>query len=275
MSNQGKYCECKELAKKVRTHCLKMVHRGKSGHIGSMLSMADILALLYKRILKVDPKNPKMPERDRLLLSKGHGGAALFATLAELGFFPKDWLETYYLDNGKLSGHISHHVPGVEFSTGSLGHGLPVATGMAMASKRGGKPYRYFCIVSDGDCNAGSTWEAIMLAGQHGFDNLCMIVDYNQLQALGKSEDVINLDPFAEKLRLFNWSVKEINGHEMAELETALSKFPDGSGKPMAVIAHTVKGKGVSFMENDYKWHYGGLTDELLAKALKEVEAAI
>ena len=269
------YSDSSALALKVRQHCLRMVHRGKSGHIGSMLSMADILAVLYTRILNYDHKNPSKADRDRLILSKGHGGAALFATLAELEFFPREWLDTYYLDNGKLSGHISHHVPGVEFSTGSLGHGLPVATGMAMASKRGGKPYRYFCIVSDGDCNAGSTWEAIMLAGQHGFDNLCMIVDYNQLQALGKSEDVIDLEPLAEKLRLFKWSVKEINGHDINEIEAALKKFPDGNCKPLAVIAHTVKGKGVSFMENDYKWHYGGLTDELLAKALKEVGAAI
>ncbi|OGV45303.1 MAG: transketolase [Lentisphaerae bacterium GWF2_44_16] len=266
--------ELRELARKVRIHCLKMVHRGKSGHIGSMLSMADILSVLYKRILKIDPGNPKMPERDRLILSKGHGGAALYATLAELDFFPKEWLETYYLDNGKLSGHISHHIPGVEFSTGSLGHGMPVATGMALAGKQAAKKHRIFCLVSDGDCNAGSTWEAIMLAGQHGFDNLVMIVDYNRLQALGKSQDVINLEPFDKKLELFGWAVKTVNGHDCGDIENALKNLPVEKGKPSAIIAHTVKGKGVSFMENDYKWHYGGLTDELLQKALNELKGA-
>lgn len=271
----GNYKDCSDLALKVRRHCLDMVHRGKSGHIGSMLSTAEILAVLYKRILKVDPKNPKMADRDRLVFSKGHGGAALFATLAEEGFFPKEWLETYYLDNGKLSGHISHHVPGVEFSTGSLGHGLPVACGMAMYAENSGKKHRYFCVVSDGDLNEGSSWEAIMLAGQHGYGNLCMIVDYNKLQALGKSEDIIDLESLGVKLKLFKWDVFEINGHEPQEIEEALKNFPTGTGRPLAVIARTVKGKGVSFMENDYRWHYGPLTDELHAKAKAELEKAI
>jgi len=219
------YTDCRELAKKVRGHCLRMVHRGQSGHIGSMLSMADILAVLYNRVLKADPRHPKMQDRDRLILSKGHGGAALYATMAEKGFFPADWLNTYYLNDGKLGGHISHHIPGVEFSTGSLGHGMPVACGMAMAAKNVGARHRIFCLVSDGDCNAGSTWEAIMLAGQHGWDNLIMIVDYNRLQALGKSEDVIDLAPFDQKLELFGWAVRVADGHDFDAIEQALNNL--------------------------------------------------
>ena len=197
------YEDCAALAKQVRMDCVKMVYEGRSGHIGSMLSVADILAVLYNRILNVDPKDPKKADRDRLIFSKGHGGAALFATLAEKGFFPREWLPTYYHDDGKLSGHISHHVPGVEFSTGSLGHGLPVACGMAMAAKQAGRKHRIFCLSSDGDLNEGSSWEAIMLAGQHHFDNLTMLVDYNRLQALGKSKDIIDLESLKEKLELF------------------------------------------------------------------------
>lgn len=268
------FTDCEELAKKVRLDCLRMVHGGKSGHIGSMLSAAEILAVMYKKILKMSPENPKDPERDRLIFSKGHGGAAVFATLAELGYFPMDWLDTYYRDFGKLSGHISHHVPGVEFSTGSLGHGLPVACGMALYGKNSGKNRRYFCIVSDGDLDEGSSWEAIMLAGQHKFNNLCMIVDYNRLQALGRSEDIINLEALDEKLKLFGWETRVVeNGHDCSALYDALKDFP-GKDKPVAVICRTVKGKGVSFMENDYRWHYGPLTDELFAKATEEVEAS-
>ena len=267
------FTDCASLAKSVRLDCLRMVFEGRSGHIGSMLSCADLLAVLYKKILKVDPASPKAEERDRLIFSKGHGGAALFATLAELGFFPKDWLWTYYKDGGKLSGHISHHVPGVEFSTGSLGHGLPVACGMALHAKNSGKNHRIFCVVSDGDLDEGSTWEAIMLAAQHKFNNLCMIVDYNRLQALGRSEDIIDLEELDEKLNLFRWNTTAVqDGHDYAQIYDALKDFPH-SDKPQAVICHTIKGKNVSFMENDYRWHYGPITEELYKKAVTEVEA--
>ena len=272
--NERELKTCRELARKVRIHCLKMVHKGKSGHIGSMLSMADILSVLYTQILNVAPKEPKKADRDRFILSKGHGGAALLSVLAERGFFPLEWLNEYYCDNGKLSGHISHHIPGVEFSTGSLGHGLPVACGMAMAAKQAGKKHRIFCMSSDGDLNEGSSWEAIMLAGQHHWDNLIMLVDYNRLQALGKSRDIIDLESLKAKLELFGWAVKEADGHDQNAVYESLRDLPLCDCKPSAVIYHTVKGKGVSFMENEYKWHYGGLTDELLAKALKEVEEA-
>ena len=266
--------ECLDFARKVRLHCLNMVYRGKSGHIGSMLSTADVYSVLYTRVLNVFPEQPEKESRDRFILSKGHGGAALLATLAERGFFPMEWLNGYYQDNGKLSGHISHHIPGVEFSTGSLGHGLPVACGMAMAAKQAKKTHRVFCMVSDGDLNEGSSWEAIMLAGQHRWDNLIMLVDYNRLQALGASEDIIDLEPLAPKLEMFGWKVAAVDGHDCEAIEDVLLKLPLESGRPSAVIFKTVKGKGVSFMENDYKWHYGGLTAELLEQAIKEVEGA-
>lgn len=271
--NQNELAECKALAKKIRLHCLRMVFRGKSGHIGSMLSTADIYPVLYKHILNVDPANPKKPDRDRFLLSKGHGGAALLACLAEEGFFPKEWLDRYYCDDGKLSGHISHHIPGVEFSSGSLGHGLPVGCGMAMAAKTAGQKHRIFVMSSDGDLNEGSSWEAIMLAGQHHWDNLVMLVDYNRLQALGRSKDIIDLEPLAPKLEMFGWRVAECDGHDPAAIEAALKALPIEAGKPSAVIFRTVKGKGVSFMEDEYKWHYGGLVEDLYKRAVAEVEA--
>jgi transketolase len=265
---------CLDLARKIRLHCLRMVYNGKSGHIGSMLSTADIYPVLYTQILNVDPAAPKKADRDRFLLSKGHGGAALLACLAELGYFPLDWLNRYHCDDGKLSGHISHHVPGVEFSTGSLGHGLPVACGMAMAAKQAGKKHRIFVLCSDGDLNEGSSWEAIMLAGQQRWDNLVVLVDYNRLQALGRSENIIDLEPLAPKLEMFGWRAVEADGHDFDSIEKTLKNLPIEKGRPSAVIFRTIKGKGVSFMENEYKWHYGGLTEELLAKASKEIEEA-
>ncbi len=264
--------ETEALARQVRLHCLRMVYRGESGHIGSMLSAADILAVLYSGVLNVDPGAPEKADRDRLIYSKGHGGAALFATLAEKGFFPKEYLDTYYKDAGKLSGHISHHIDGVEFSTGSLGHGLPVACGMAMAAKSGKAGHRIFCMVSDGDLNEGSSWEAIMLAGQHRYDNLTMIVDYNRLQALGASEDIIDLEKLDVKLENFGWATLTVDGHDHAALEKAFAKLPLQDGKPSAIICRTVKGKGVSYAENDYRWHYGGITPELYERGKKDIE---
>ncbi len=262
----------KELANKIRIHSLKMTHKGKSGHIGSMLSMADILAVLYESILKYDPQDTLWHERDRFILSKGHGGAAVYAVLAEKGFFPKEWLDTYYLDNGRLSGHISHHVPGVEFSTGSLGHGLPVAVGMAIAAKHAKRKNRVFCLMSDGDCNEGSTWEAIMFAAQHKLDNLVAIVDYNRIQALGHMEDVIELEPFEAKLANFGWAVKKIDGHDYKEIEETLTVLPICKDKPSWIIASTVKGKGVGFLENTIASHYKSLDKDELKEAFNELE---
>lgn len=265
----------RQYALKVRLHCLKMTHKGKSGHIGSMLSMADIITVLYESILKVDPKNPSLSDRDRFILSKGHAGAAVYAILAEKGFFPMEWLDTYYQDEGKLSGHISHHVPGVEFSTGSLGHGLPVAAGMAIAAKRANRKNRVFCLMSEGDCNEGSTWEAIMFAAQHKLDNLVAIVDYNRIQALGHAEDIIELEPFEAKLIDFGWSVKKIDGHNYKQIEEALSTIPISKNKPSWIIARTIKGKGVSFLENTVASHYKSLNREELEKAFNELEGQL
>jgi len=263
--------ECHTLARKSRRLCLQMTHRGKSGHVGSMLSMAEIMAVLYKRILRVSPQQPRWPGRDRFILSKGHGGGCVYAVLSELGFFPKKWLMGYYRDCGKLMGHISHHVPGVEFSTGSLGHGLPVALGMALAARRTGKKHRIFCLMSDGDCDEGSTWEAILMAGQHKLDNLIGMVDYNRVQALGFVKDVIELEPFAAKLRACGWAVKEVNGHDVRALDSVLQKVPFEKGKPSWLICRTTKGKGVSFMENTVACHYGAVNDQQLKQALEEL----
>jgi len=237
------------------------------------LSMAELISVIYSRVLNVDPKNPDKPGRDRFVLSKGHGGAAVYAVLTEMGFFPKDWMQGYYRDAGKLMGHISHYVPGVEFSTGSLGHGLPVACGMALAARRARQSHRYICLMSDGDCDEGSTWEAIFFAAQHHFDNLTVVVDYNRIQALGFSKDVLDLEPLGDKIRACGWAYKEIDGHDVVAIDDALKTLPFAPGKPSWLTARTVKGKGVSFMENTVSCHYGSVNDEQLAQALKEIGA--
>lgn len=258
----------KKLAQQIRRDCVRMTTGGQSGHIGSMLSEADILAVLYDGILNVDPKDPEMPDRDRFLLSKGHAGAGVYAALSAKGFFPREWLWTYYQDNGKLSGHVSHKVPGVEFSTGSLGHGLPVAVGMALAAKHEGSKRKIYCMISDGDSDEGSTWEAFMFAGQHKLDNLCVIVDYNRIQALGFSKDIIDLESYAEKLRLFRWAVHETDGHCIEGLYNELSAFPYEEGKPSMLICRTVKGKGIPYMENTVASHYKYVPEEKLEEVL-------
>lgn len=260
-----------DLARRIRGHCLCMTHRGKSGHVGSMLSMAEILAVLYERILRVDPAQPKWPDRDRFILSKGHGGAAVYAALVEKGFIPAEWMQGYYRDGGKLMGHISHHVPGVEFSTGSLGHGLPVACGMAVAAKRTGKTHRVFCLMSDGDCDEGSSWEAMLFAAQHKLDNLTVIVDYNRVQALGKVDEVLELEPFSAKVHAFGWEPREVDGHDVEQIDRELQQVPWTPGKPSWLICHTTKGQGVDWMEGTVACHYGSVTDEQLARALEQV----
>ena len=268
MSDKETYAR---LAARIRAHAVRMTHRASSAHVGTSLSMADMLAVLYEKVLRVDPKNPKKPDRDRFILSKGHGAAGCYAALAEKGFFPKEWLDTFYMDGGKLCGHMSHSVPGVEVSTGSLGHGLSIATGMALHGKRSGSGHRVWCLMSDGDMNAGSTWEAIMFAPQHKLDNLIGIADNNQLQALGRVENVIDMEPYVDKLKAFRWAVREIDGHNFDEIEDAFMSVPFESGKPSFVIARTIKGKGVSFMENDVAWHYKCADEEQLKQAYKEL----
>ena len=263
------------LARKIRADSLMMVHKANTSHIGTCLSVADLLAVLYGHILKVDPNQPDWPDRDRFILSKGHAAAILYATVAECGFFPIDWLDAYCLDGSKLAGHAtSHGVPGVEVSTGSLGHGLPIGCGMALAGKREHKPYRVFVMLSDGELDEGSNWEAILFAPQHQLDNLIAIVDYNKIQSFGAVSEVLELAPLADKWRAFRWAVREIDGHDHAQIESALSSMPFEPGKPSVIIAHTVKGKGISFMENQLAWHYQSPNAEQLAQALAELGAA-
>ncbi len=243
-----------------------------ASHIGSSLSMADLLAVLYGDILRVDPSRPDWPERDRFILSKGHGAAAGYAVLAEAGFFPVDWLETYCQDGSKLAGHLTRTVPGVELSTGSLGHGLPVGAGMALAAKRGGSQARVFVLLSDGELDEGSNWEAILFAAHHHLENLVAIVDYNKIQSFGTVDEVLRLDPLAEKWRAFGWSCQEIDGHDHEAIGATLGAVPHEPGKPTAIVAHTIKGKGVSFMEDLLAWHYKSPSDDQLAQALRELE---
>jgi len=235
--------------------------------------MIELLVVLYRRILQVDPSNPDWPDRDRFVLSKGHACAALYALLAECGFFPSGWLDTFYQNGSHLAGHATHtYVPGIEISTGSLGHGLSIATGMALAAKRDGKRYRVFALLSDGECNEGSTWEPILFAPQHKLDNLIAIVDYNKIQSLGSVKEVMDLDPFADKWRAFGWSVCEIDGHDLGEIEEKLTAVPFELSRPSCIIAHTVKGKGVSFMENKLLWHYRSPQGGEFEAALAELE---
>jgi transketolase len=267
--------DCRRLALQIRRHVISMTHRARSSHVGSALSMADLLAVLYGRVLRVDPEEPDRPERDRFVLSKGHSAAALYAVLAERGFFPVRELETFYQDGSALAGHITHTgIPGVDASTGSLGHGLGLACGMALAGLRAGRLYRVYALLSDGECDEGSTWEAALLAPRFGLENLVAIVDYNKIQSLGRVEDVLPLEPFAGKWRAFGWEVREIDGHNLVQISEALDSVPWSAGHPSCLVAHTVKGKGVSFMEDKLLWHYRPPDEQEMRLALAELEAS-
>lgn len=242
---------------KIRRHGIEMTHLSGGSHIGSILSVADIVAVLYNDIVNVDPANPKMDKRDRIILSKGHAGAAIYAALAELGFFEVDELKTHYADGSRLSGHVSHKgVPGVELSTGSLGHGLSVASGMALAAKRDNKKHNVYVILGDGECDEGSVWEAALVANHFKLENLVAIIDHNKMQSLDYCENTIALSPFVDKWKAFGWNVLNIDGHEHNELRQALKEAKKSKNKPTVIIANTIKGMGVSFMENEILWHY-------------------
>ena len=265
--------ETTELAHRVRRHVVEMTSRGGSSHVGSALSIADIMAVLYGKVMRVDPQAPRSPQRDRFILSKGHAGAAVYATLAETGFFPVEKLLDHYQNGSDLSGHVSHKgIPGVELSTGSLGHGLPVGTGMAKAGKLRGASHRVFVLLSDGECDEGSNWEAILFAAHHRLDNLVVIVDYNKIQSLAPVSETLGLEPFTDKWTSFGWSVLEVDGHDHQALAETLESIPATNGKPTCVIAHTTKGKGISFMENSVLWHYRTARGEELNAALAELE---
>lgn len=276
MSRSGRTSEdeLRALARRLRSHSLRMISQAKTSHIGSCLSVADILAVLYGSVLRIDPKRPDWPDRDRLIMSKGHAAAVLYAAVAEAGFIPTEELGEYTRNGGQLYGHATHWgVPGIEMSSGSLGHGLPVGAGMALAGKRGRATWRVFVVMSDGEFDEGSNWEAILFAGHHQLDNLTVVIDYNKIQSLDFVDKTLRLEPLADKFRAFGWAAREVDGHNVEELRAAFSAVPLESGKPSAIIAHTVKGKGVSWMEGKVLWHYRPPTPEELVTALAEVEA--
>lgn len=264
--------DSRKLAKNVRKDVLLMTSRAGAGHIGSILSVVDIVSVLYARIMKYDIHNPMHPNRDRFILSKGHAGACVYATLAEVGFFDRAELNNYYNPNGTvLSGHVTHkNNLGVEFSTGSLGHGVSVAVGMALAGKINKDKHKVYALAGNGECNEGAVWESMMFAAHNKLDNFILIVDNNKMQAMGDSKDILDMGNIASKFAAFGALAIEIDGHNHDEIEKALKVKHEG--KPLVVIANTIKGKGVSFMENNIKYHYGCVKDDLLEKALCEVE---
>jgi transketolase len=270
---QQTFSTLRKRARTLRLDAVRMVHHAKASHLGSCLSMADLLACLYWHTLRIDPKQPDWPERDRFILSKGHGAAIFYATLAERGFFPVAELAEYEKPGSRLTGHVTSGVPGVEISSGSLGHGLPVACGLALGAKRGVLGFHTFVLLSDGELDEGSNWEAILFAPHHRLDNLTVIVDYNKIQSFGRVEEVLALEPLADKFRAFGWAVAEIDGHDMQQIVGALTNLPSAHGKPTAIIAHTVKGKGVRFMEDKLEWHYKSPNTEQMIAANDELEA--
>lgn len=262
-----------EISKEIRKKIIKMKYESQEGHLGSALSCVDILNVLYFKVLKIDPKKPSDENRDRFILSKGHAASALYVVLAERGFFPEKLLDEYCKDGSKLAGHSTKgSVPGVEASTGALGHGLPMAAGMALAGKKDKKQYRVFVLISDGECDEGTTWESALFASHQKLDNLTVIIDYNKWQAFGRTNEVLNLEPLAKKWESFGWQAREINGHDFTEIENALLPVPFENGKPSVIICNTIKGKGVAFMEDKLESHYMKLTEEDYKKSLIESE---
>ncbi|NLG78315.1 MAG: transketolase [Firmicutes bacterium] len=261
-------------ALEIRIHVVKMVHTARSGHYGGSMSIADLLAVLYFHEMSIDPANPQWQGRDRLVLSKGHAAPALYAALALRGFFPVERLATLRRIDSILQGHPDmRKTPGVDYTTGSLGHGLGVAVGMALGSKLNRQGFRVYAIVGDGEMQEGSIWEAAMAAPRFGLDNLTVIVDYNGLQVEGRVDEIMPIEPIVSKWAAFGWEVREIDGHSVPEILEALDWAKQLRGKPGLIVAHTIKGKGVSFMENQVNWHKGSLDDATFPRALEELEA--
>ena len=268
-----KITNSEELAWKIRRDAIEMTHIGHSSHIASVLSVADIIAVLYADIMNYDCQNPNWNDRDRLILSKGHAGAAIYAALAEEGFFNREELKTHYADGSRLSGHVFHKgVPGIEISTGSLGHGLSIGAGIALAAKSDEKNFKTYVILGDGECDEGSIWECALFANQFKLNNLIAIVDHNKMQSLDYCENTIKLEPLDKKWETFGWNVIRIDGHDHQELKTALRKAKLETKGPTVIIADTIKGKGISFMENNIIWHYRFPDGEDYDKAIKELE---
>jgi len=266
--------QLQQVARQIRRRVVQMSHDGKAPHLGSALSCVDILAAAYWGGLAVDPENPSGPDRDRLILSKGHAAMALYATLARRGFFSEERLGSFNQDDSDLPEQPTPwRVPGIEAATGSLGHGLSLGLGMALAGRIQKRGFRVCVVLSDGECNEGSVWEAALFAAAQRLENVMAIVDYNRWQATGRSDEIMALAPLKEKWEAFGWSAVAIDGHDLPALLDAMRRLPDGSGKPVVLVARTVKGKGVSFMEDDNNWHYRIPDEAELEAALAELEA--
>jgi len=262
----------KKKAAQIRRDIVDIVYRSSAGHVGGSLSETDILVALYYKVMRVDPQNPDWPERDRFILSKGHSIDAYYCVLADKGFFDKKELLTYSQFGSKFIGHPNRHVPGVEMNTGALGHGLSIGVGMALAGKMDRKDYRVFVLMGDGELAEGSVWEAAMAASFYHLDNLVGIVDRNGLQISRKTEDVMAIEPLEDKWKSFGWNVSVVDGHDIPALCEALSEERKVQGKPNLIIAKTVKGKGISFMENNPKWHHGVMSPDEYKKACEELD---
>lgn len=267
--------DTRQFAQRIRLRALELCYRKRTSHIGGAFSVADVLAVLYNDVLNIAPETVDCPSRDRLFYSKGHACTALYAALDLRGFFPDvDLLQEFTANGSYFTSHINHKLRGIELSTGSLGHALGVACGSALAGKRRREAYSVYTVVSDGELDEGSNWEAILFAAHHRLDNLTMVVDFNKIQSFGSVAEVMALEPLAEKLRAFNWHVSEIDGHSIPEIDAAMRGAGRlGDGKPHCVIADTIKGKGVSFMENQLSWHYQSPGEDDYAAARAELEA--
>ena len=261
------------IARKLRGRIIETSHKAEIPHLGSCLSCVDILIVMYFSILRIDVTNPRAQERDRFILSKGHGAPALFQVLAARGFYPEEMLETYGEDGSVFAEHppAPDYLAGIEAATGSLGHGLSIGLGMALAARIQKKEYNVYVVLSDGECNEGAVWEAALFAAAQNIHNLCIVIDFNKWQATGRSCEIMALNSLSEKWSAFGWNVSEVNGHDMQELIQSLEKFPAENQKPTAIIAHTIKGKGISFMEDDNNWHYCIPTKEQVLAAQQEL----
>lgn len=271
--NDDEIKRLEDIAREIRCSILTMIREAGVGHIGGSLSITDILVALYFKVLKINPRDPGWPDRDRLVMSKGHGAAAIYSTLAEKGFFPKEELRTFGLINSNLQVHPDkNRVPGIEASTGALGQGLSIGLGMALAARLNKKDYYTFIILGDGEIQEGQVWEAAMFASHYRIDNLTAVLDYNNVQLMGNVSEIMEIAPVAEKWSSFGWEVLEIDGHNFNQIIESLYKAKEVKGKPTIIIANTTKGKGVSFMQNTCKWHGSVPTQEEYIKAVAEIK---
>ena len=266
--------DLKEKAVKLRNDIVDVTFWAGGAHIGGAMSMVDIITILYNKFMKYDPQNPDLEDRDRFVLSKGHTGVGLAPLLAEKGFFDKETLKTFNQFNSPFGMHLdSLKVKGLDASTGSLGHGLPIALGMALAARVKNLDYKTYCLIGDGEMNEGSNWEAIMAAAHFNATNLIPIVDFNKRMIDGEVKDIMSIDPLADKWKAFGFDVIEIDGHDFNQLNDALEKANEATERPVAIIAHTIKGKGVDFMEDETKWHYGSIDSTVVEKAKASIAA--